>query len=234
MTNDLAYSSPRSLSTWAVVGFALIILTDLISVLIGFGQIAAPDWNVDLDAETSVWLLLQGLLYLLKFPAYVFTIIMFLIWINRANKNLTPLKADMIEYSSGWAVAWWFIPFANLVKPFQVVRELWCESDPDEADGPGFLSASLRSAPTFMAVWWGFWLVSNFLSNITSRIYDPDSTEGVGIAGIFFVLTGVTSAIAAYLAIVVVRRITARQDARIARIGSIHRDMSPPPPPTFA
>jgi hypothetical protein len=233
MTNDFMYQSPRNLSIYAIVGFALMIVSDVISVLIGFGQIAMPDWNMELEGTASVWLLLQGVFYLLKFPLYIFTVVMFLVWVNRANKNLTPLKADMIEFSSGWAVGWWFIPFANLVKPFQVVRELWCESDPDDVEAPGFLSASMRSAPTFMGVWWAMWLISNFLSNITSRIYDPDSIANIALVGFFFIATGITSAIAAYLAIMVVRGITARQDDRMLKVGSLHRDMSPPPPPTF-
>ena len=228
------YRSPKTLSLLAVGGLSVMALTSVLSVVLGAVQIASPDSVVDLDGESadSLWLLLQGLVYLVRFPAYIATVVVFLMWLNRANKNLSALQAPAVEFSSGWAVGWWFIPFANLVKPYQVVREVWWDSDPDFDEEPTFLSASLKTAPTFVGVWWGFWIASNIFENISSRAFDLDSIANTEIGGMLFIVSGVLSGVAAWLAVKVVRDITGRQDQRIVAVGSRSTNL-PPPPPSF-
>jgi Domain of unknown function (DUF4328) len=41
----------------------------------------------------------------------------FLRWIFRASKNLHVLSSEPMAFTPGWAVGWFFIPFANLYKP---------------------------------------------------------------------------------------------------------------------
>lgn len=226
-----SYRSAKTLSLLAIAGLALTIVCKILGSLIGIGQVVSPDYTFKLDgnSNSSVWLLAQGIVALLQFPVFIFTVVFFLIWLNRANKNLEPLKASYTEFSSGWAVGWWFIPFANLVKPFQVVREVWRESDPEFDGDSGFLSSQV-GAPTYMGFWWGFWIVSNIFENITSRVYDPDKLETVEISGYLFIISGIFSSIAAFLAIMVVRDITARQETRIKAVGTLNEHLPPPPP----
>ena len=225
----------RNLALFTIIGLSLLIVGELFSAMIGVGQVVSPDSSVDLEGPMSVWLLLQGVVFLLRLPLLIFTIVMFLIWIYRAYSNLEPLAGRNLQFSPGWAVGWWFIPFANLVKPYQVVREIWEESDPDVPDNePTFLTASSRTAPTYIGVWWGAWITSNILNNVTERTYDPDSMANIEISGIFFIVTGLLTAAAAVLAIMVVRDITERQASRhlsLSRRG-VSRD-NPPAPPTF-
>jgi hypothetical protein len=145
------------------------------------------------------------------------------------------LGARNLDFTPGWAVGWWFIPFANLVKPFQAVREVWSESDPEADDSEQvFFSTGPRTAPTYMGVWWAMWLLSNFSANVASRVYDPDTMSNVEIGGVLFVTTAVLSVVAAILAIMLVRDITARQAARYTNL--LERRSAgdaPPPPPTF-
>ncbi len=55
-----------------------------------------------------------------------------LVWQHRSQANLHAVPVRELEYTPGWAVGWWLIPFANLVKPFQTVRELWKASGGDQ------------------------------------------------------------------------------------------------------
>lgn len=229
-----SFRSPRTLSILTVIGLGLLGLSEVLAAGFGFGQVVSPDMVLDMDdgMSESVWGLVQGLLILLQVPLYLFTAIIFLVWVNRTNKNMAPLMARNTEFTSGWAVGWWFVPFASLVKPFQVVREIWWESDPEIDDEPTFLSASLRSAPAYMGVWWAFWLLSNFAWNITGRFWDPEDLSSTVFSGFLFIITGVLSAIAAVLAIMVVRDITDRQEKRFAKLSAMQQ-FAPPPPPTF-
>ena len=238
----MTFSNPfrplNSLSLLPVIGLGLLAVAEVLSIVVGIAQVASPDTTVDLDEEglMSIWLMLQGMVYLLKFPVYIFTVVTFLIWLHRAHSNLGALRAENLEFTPGWAVGWWFIPFANLVKPYQAVREVWAESDPDiDPNERVFLSASLRTAPTYMGVWWGMWLTSNFAANITSRVYDPDTMSNVAVGGALFIVTGVLSATAAVLALLVVRDITERQSTRYAKVSMLNRisDAPPPPPMSF-
>lgn len=237
MTNNYLenpYTSLKTLSLFAISGLAIVALCELSAVFLGLGQILSPEMTLDLDdgSQSSLWLVLQSLVLLTRIPFYIFTVIFFLIWLNRAHKNLGALQATHTEFTSGWAVGWWFVPFANLVKPFQVVREVWWESNPEFDDGPTFLTASLHAAPTFMTLWWAFWIISNIASNITSRVFDPEDMSTVAISGFLFIGSGTLTVIAAVFAIQVVRDITQRQEYRFLKIGTMPHS-TPPPPPTF-
>ena len=53
------------------------------------------------------------------------TIITFIMWFFRAYKNLHILKIKLLQHSPGWAIGAWFVPFLNLVRPFQIMNEIW-------------------------------------------------------------------------------------------------------------
>jgi hypothetical protein len=217
----------------AMAGLALSALCDLGSILLGIGQTVYPEFVTNRGGQGySFWMLGQSFILTANLPVYIFTAVFFLIWLNKANKNLTPLGAEYLEFSSGWAVGWWFIPFANLVKPFQVVREVWRESDPDIEEDAGFLSNVASGAPGYMAVWWGLWLGANISGNIAGRTIDANSAESIQLSGAVFVFAGVLGIAASVFAIMVIRDISQRQALRFSRIG-LFRNQGPPPPPTF-
>ena len=228
------FRSPNTLAQLAMAGLGLTALCELAGAVIGVFQITMPDSALSLDdlSEVSTWLMIQSFIALLQIPIFIATVVFFLMWLYRAHSNLTDLRPVNLQFTSGWAVGWWFIPFANLVKPFQAVREVWWESNPEVDDGPTFLSSSLHAAPTFMGVWWAFWIVSNVLSNISGRVFDPNDISTVVLSGYVFIVTGIASAIAAGLAIYVVKDTTTRQELRAVAVSQLHRH-EPPPPPTF-
>jgi Na+/proline symporter len=142
------------------------------------------------------------------------------------------LRARNLEFSPGWAVGWWFVPFANLVKPFQVMRELYNESDPDFEEEPGFLSVK-SGAPELMGFWWGFFLISNFTYTISNAIFKAaGETASPGFLGTFIVAS-VLHVAGAVCAIILIKKITERQEQRFARLATA-QTFAPPPPPDFS
>lgn len=83
-------------------------------------------------------------------------------WIYRVNKNAHALSGGM-EMTPGWNVGFFFVPIANLWKPFQGIAQSWrasvSPSDPQAVDVPGW-----------MRLWWGCWLIMNFITNIAFRL----------------------------------------------------------------
>lgn len=59
--------------------------------------------------------------------------------------------------SPGWSVGWFFVPFANLVKPYEGVKETWRAS---HQTGGLYEEAESELLPW----WWGLWLLTNILS----------------------------------------------------------------------
>jgi hypothetical protein len=58
------------------------------------------------------------------------------LWTRRCHRNLASLGASTSRWSPAWAVGAWFIPFASLVICYDVVREIWLGSGPDDKSSP--------------------------------------------------------------------------------------------------
>src|SRR6266571_8305121 len=67
----------------------------------------------------------QQLIGVFQIILYVATAVVFLMWLSRSYRNLSALSSSPRAYSPGWAVGSFFVPFLNLVRPLQIVRELW-------------------------------------------------------------------------------------------------------------
>jgi hypothetical protein len=204
-----------------------------IGVFSALGYLISPDWSLDLDDGSSepVFFLILGLSALLRIAALAFTVVFFLIWEFRAYSNLSPLKARNLEFSPGWAVGWWFIPFANFVKPYQAVQDLWLQSDPEYNEDLGFLPSDTSSNGLF-GFWWGTFIVGNILLRISDNALDNDSNLRIG--AYLYLLGGLSLSVSAVLLFTIVKDTTRRQLARNARLEtSGFREMGPPPPPSF-
>jgi hypothetical protein len=84
-------------------------------------------------------------------------------WIVIAHRNLPALGAQYLEFTPGWAVGWFFIPFANLWKPFQAMRSLWRSSH-------SVHRPELQENTWILPTWWTLWLVFAFMSNISQQM----------------------------------------------------------------
>jgi len=103
------------------------------------------------DSETLYGLAASALLFA--------TAILVLIWLYRANAGARALGAEDMMVSPGWAVAWFFVPLANLVMPFIAMRELWkASANPRDWQ--------LASAPLAIPLWWAFWLASGLAGGV--------------------------------------------------------------------
>ena len=86
-------------------------------------------------------------------------------------------------FSPGWAVGWYFIPFANLWKPYQAMKEIWQASA-----SPEHWESEDRS--WLLPLWWTLWIVSNLLSNAAFRLAlrdDPSLDQLITANGVTLV-----------------------------------------------
>jgi hypothetical protein len=142
--------------------------------------------------------------------------ILVLKWIYRSSRNAHVL-ARGLEISPPWAVGWYFIPFANLWKPFQAVREIWQVSK----SPVGWRRVAV---PALLRWWWGLWLISNACGNLSARLAMTEHTiSGQTISDYFGLAEAVADAALAIVLIAIVRRITKMQVTALAA-----REEAPP------
>lgn len=149
---------------------------------------------------------------------FVITLIVWLVWQHHAQDNLVRRGVAGLRFTPGWAVGWWFVPFANLVKPYQTMRELRLAS----ADPEGWREAK---GPPVLMLWWLTWIVGNLLASAAFQMSrDATTAQAVKDADLFGVFLSVLSLAAAVLAITIVRSIT-------TALERLRTAVPPPPPP---
>ncbi|MFA6001676.1 MAG: DUF4328 domain-containing protein [Thermoleophilia bacterium] len=105
----------------------------------------------------------QMIISIIGLGAYLVTAIAFLQWIYRANKNCHGFGAREMNFRPGWSVGWYFVPFANFVMPYRVMKEIWQVST-NPANWQNVQGGSILS------YWWALWLIGGILGNISMRL----------------------------------------------------------------
>ena len=162
--------------------------------LVGLAQIEASDDRTMVMAGVFAVVFLVAVGFLIA-------------WTNRVYRNLGPLGVQGLRFTEGWAVGAWFVPFLNLVRPKQILNDVWRASGPDGGDDDWHR----RKVTPLLHVWWGLWIFGGLLSLSSADDADLSSAKSSAIAAC--VADGVLI-IACALAIVVVTRLTESQELR--------------------
>jgi len=123
-----------------------------------------------------------GLLIAFGFVAIIFMLAMvtaFILvgcWVYRASANAHVLAGGDLSISAGWAVGWYFVPFANLYQPYVAMKETWLASHYRGDWGVG-------DVPALLPWWWGLWIVSGVLGEIVflTRKDSPSFSAEAGL-----------------------------------------------------
>lgn len=148
---------------------------------------------------------LQGL-------AWAVTAVLFLFWIRRVYGNAVATGFVRIHLSPRWVIGTFLVPGVNVLWPFLVVREIWSASGP-EADS----AVQPRRTPAWLAWWWGLFVLATVLDPGFWRLVEDTSTRfTLGLPSLLLVAAQLVEVAAAVLGIVVVRRISQRQEEQWA------------------
>jgi hypothetical protein len=211
------------IATALVSGLAILYELDLRSLLdrvaagqpVGLAEMQVADDRADLAAMLSL-------------VAIVATGVAFIAWFYRAYVNIERLGACGLRATKGWSIGVWFIPFLNLVRPKQLMDDIWRASDPalPATEARGWQG---RAVPGLLHGWWALFLISGVVSNVAAQmVIDAGSAPERTSAGQISMIADAGIIAAAVLAVLVVRAVTARQESRAAQVGS------GTPPATYA
>jgi len=148
--------------------------------------------------------LVRGLVGLAEMVSFLASGFLCLKWVYRSSLNAHAL-VPALTISPGWAVGWYFVPIALLFKPFQAMKEIWQASAQPAAwrsvDTPGLLRW-----------WWGLWLLSSVLGNLSFRLQLEAKTLDMLVASDAVDLVGAMVAVPLNLVFInIVRRVSAMQ-----------------------
>jgi hypothetical protein len=171
------------------------------------------------SAAIMVLLFLVGVLELI---VYLTTVVFFSMWLYRAHDNLRALNPWVrLNYTSGFAVGSFFIPFINFVVPYRAVKEVWQNSGPAG-------EVVVSQPPAWFPLWWLFWLLASIIGNISMRISFNDNVPQNTVMTVSIAASALF-AVAAVFAYLVVDAIDKRQEEASARV--LTDPFSGPPPP---
>jgi hypothetical protein len=152
------YKDPSGITRAAVIAVWLYLVADVLFGLSSLASLVSPDPDYASDME----LMLAGVTGLGLFVAMIACVILVGRWTYRVNANAHALSKDL-TITPGWAVGWHFVPIANLFKPFQAMKEAWLASHYRGAWHG-------EPASALLGWWWGLWIVTNILSNVSLRM----------------------------------------------------------------
>ena len=155
-----------------------------------------------------------GLIALAELAILISTAVVFLMWFHRVYRNLPALGAAGLRFTPGWVVGYWFIPFANLVRPVQAAGEMFRGSDPalNETWGTAW---QRRPGSVLVGSWWAIWLISNIYDNFSMRIsLATESIESLISSSWLSIVGAALNILAALLAIAMITSIDRRQEVK--------------------
>jgi hypothetical protein len=121
----------------------------------------------------------------------------FLHWIYRINFNLRALSSVPMEFTPLFAIAWYFVPIANLFMPYRAMKEIWRVAN--------------RTRSTYdalLAWWWTLWIISTLLIE-AAGFYSRGSEDSTSymISALAYVASDSLDIILNFVAIALVTRI---------------------------
>lgn len=103
---------------------------------------------------------------LISIVAYIVSCVTFIQWFRRAYYNLHLIKPGHLSHSEGWAAGSWFVPFINLYRPYQIMKELYLETEI-------ILSQKIKDFKNIttyvLGIWWTLWIINNFVGQFVFR-----------------------------------------------------------------
>jgi hypothetical protein len=163
------------------------------------------------DAEAVAGDDRQSMIGIFQLGAWIAGAIVFIRWLHGAYKNVDVVARPERRYGHGWAIGAWFVPIMNLWRPKQVVNDVWRAGGRTTEDSePGWL----------LLIWWTAFIVSSFADRAAGRFYRGDSLDDLRGGTIAIMIADGLDAIAAILAILIVRAATDRLDGRAAALST--------------
>jgi hypothetical protein len=208
--------SLRPAAGMAIVGLAAIAASELLSLVVS---------TISASAAQQARLALL----LVEFAGYALAVPGFLSWLFQASRNLDRWQIERSGWRTPWTLTGWLIPFADFVIPKLVVDMVWSGSELEPRD-----RVAVRTSNPLILWWWLTFLASGWASNLSSRAsWTAAAKDGDVGATVLATFASLSTVVAAFLAVLIVRQVTRLQEARQAQLDAWARTVATAPRPTI-
>lgn len=116
----------------------------------------------------------MSITYYLSIALFIISAYTFILWFRRAYYNLKFFTGPT-EMGDGWAAGSWFIPIANWIIPYQIMKELYKKTDKYLllSESEKYIESRLKIS--LVNWWWTLWIIITILGRITKKLF-IDST----------------------------------------------------------
>jgi hypothetical protein len=204
-----------SRSRLAIGGLWAVVLADLAAVVTGVGSArhlsTLPSDAIAAELELVPSELFYALAGVAQLAALVVTAVFFIRWFRSAHEALPRLSGEATAYDSRWTLWGFFVPILNLIRPQQLMREIWETTTWVRVEQPQrILGAPVP--PDRVNLWWGLLLATGFAGNVVGRAAWKASTVEETLHTTWLTVgTDALDVVAALVAISLVRAVTELQ-----------------------
>jgi len=162
--------------------------------------------------------------------AQLAALVLTIIWLWRARKNLDAFPDTAPVLSAGWAIGGWFLPFANAVIPGRLMANVARQSSRE------------RWVSVVSVGWWLALIVTYLVDQVAGAVFENQPETGADLDALADqyrtfaaaeTVAGIAAVLAATAFALVVPRVSAAQEERIHRgwYEAQNRALGTPPPP---
>lgn len=192
---------------WAIIAIWTMLVLELISFFSGYLQYQLlNDMATGIEVNESTALandLREGIIGILTLIIHITTIVLFIMWFRRAYYNLH-IKVKDLQYREGWAAGCWFVPFVNLYRPYQIMKEIYNRTE--DLLEKSKLPTAIKLPTTFVGIWWTFWIISNLFANFVFRYsLRANEIDELINSSVFEMISNVIELPLAFLAVKVIK-----------------------------
>lgn len=183
---------------WIVFGI------EILSMISGYLQYSlvksAQNGAVITTSSATLNDMREGIIGVIYMVAFITSAVIFIRWFRRAYFNLHILTNGLL-HKEGWAAGAWFVPIVNLFMPYQIMKELYVESNK-------VLVA--QEQPQRLKVanvgwWWTFWIASNIAGQVIFRVSKSAETlEELSNASIISIISNIVGIVLALIAVKII------------------------------
>lgn len=157
----------------------------------------------------------------------------YLFWLYRAHQAADAVESPSREHTPTSAVLTFFIPFLNLIRPYQAVKGLYDMLDPSDLPSPAAITlpaspgaiyrentitpqVEIATPPAPLSAWWAFWIMGNVAFQLVGRGGEGHTFDRM--SSVAWMIASSFNAIGAVLCVMVIRAVDARTRERNRRI----------------
>jgi hypothetical protein len=206
-TQAISWSLIVMLGLWILISLVTIVSTYMDIELFG----GIDKWTVYTEANGD-----SLVISLIMLTTYLLTSALFLFWFYRVHKNLPALGVKYLEYTSGWAVSGFIVPLLNLIRPYEVMEEVWNASNPAIMEEGGWRTKNTAGMVNW---WWGLYLASWYAARFAfKQPINPESPVSIFMSDGAFALAKLVSITSAVVTIFLIIDIDDRQQEKFAKL----------------